>query len=289
MVDIIIPNRFAGPRDDKGRLLPDYKYVALPQYWRRTDRKLRARKPQTLAEVKRLAKPFDCLWEFVTWDAQTEEIYERSIFKNVITDLGADSMLNNTWAPSGTTPTIYNHVVISPNGNSVLLTAATGTSAITTLSISALPAAIANGATLTLGYGGTNPTTVTINHSGGYSAGATSIIVNSFTPAINFPIGTPLCQIPSVTDNPSSVSGSVDSGALSSGAFTAASGSGAGNRQRLIAVTFTGTTGNAGTYTEAYTSNNGTIGAGTTGSHVIIPPFTLGSGLNETINFTEAA
>lgn len=288
-MDILIPDRFAGPRDSKGRLLPDYKYVDVPRYWRRTDRKLRVKLPQTLAEVRKLAPRGACLWEFLAWDAQTEEVYQRIIAENVITDLGAQAMLNNTWNVGGATPTIYNHVVINPNDNSVLLTAATGTSAITTLSISPLPSAIANGATLTLGYGGTNPTTVTINHSGGYSAGATSIIVNSFTPAINFPIGTPLCQIPSVTDNPSSVSGSVDSGALSSGAFTPASGSGAGNRQRLIAATFTGTTGNAGTYTGAYTSNNGTIGTGTTGSHVIIPPFTLGSGLNETINFSEAA
>lgn len=285
MVHLIIPNRFAGPRDTKGRLLPDYKHVVVPAYWQLPEQ----HRPKTFAEVKKLARVFDCLWEFLTWDALTGEIYERNIYKNVITDLGAQAMLNNTWNVAGATPTIYNHVVISPNGNSVLLTAATGTSAITTLSISALPASIANGATLTLGYGGSNPTTVTINHSGGYSAGATSIIVNSFTPAINFPIGTPVCQIPSVTDNPSSVSGSVDSGALSSGAFTAASGSGAGNRTRPIAVTFTGSSGNAGTYTEAYTSNNGTIGSGTTGSHVIIPPFTLGSGLNETINFTEAA
>jgi hypothetical protein len=265
--------------------LPEYKHVVVPAYWK-IPKKYR---PQMLREINKLARPFDCLWEFMTWDAQTGEVHERSIYKNVITDLGAQALLNNTWAPSGTTPTIYNHVVISPNGVATTLTSATGTSAITTLSVAALPAAIANGKTLTIGYGGGTTQTVTINNSGGYSAGATSLTVNSFTPSINYPIGTALVAIPGVTDNPSSVSGSVDSGALSSGAFTAASGSGAGNRTRPIAVTFTGSGGNAGSYTEAYTSNNATIAAGTTGSHVIFPAFTLGSGLNETLNFSENA
>lgn len=198
-------------------------------------------------------------------------------------------MLKNTWNNAGSAVSIFNHVVISPNGCSTKLTAATGTSPITTLSVTALPAAIANGATMTLGYNGSNPTTVTINNSGGYAAGATSLTVNSFTPAINFPIGTDLVAIPSVTDNPSSVSGTVDSGALSSGAFTYNATTGLGNRNVVIQCTFNGSTGNAGTYTEAYTSNAGTIAANSTASHVIFPGFVLNSASNETLTFQEKA
>src|SRR5439155_8841610 len=137
---------------------------------------------------------------------------------------------------------------------------------------------------MTLGYGGGTTQTVTLN--GAASLGATSITVTSFTPSINYPIGTNVVAIPSVTDNPSSVSGSVDSGALSAGAFTYNATTGLGNRNVVISVTFTGTTGNAGTYTEAYTSNAGTIAANSTASHVIFPGFVLNSSTSETITLT---
>jgi hypothetical protein len=271
-----------------GKHLPAYKYVSVPEYWRTKKRQLRQRKPQTLAEVTRLAKPFSCIWEFVTSDTDTGEIYERNIYTNLITDQGAYSMLQNTFAPAGSTPKIYSFVIISPNGVSVQLTVATGTSAITVLSVTPLQSAIPNGATLVLGYGGANPTTVTINNGGGYAIGATSLTVNSFTPPVNFPIGTALVANPNYTDNPSSVSGT-QSGTLASGAFTAPSGSGLGNRIRPITFTFTGSTTNAGAYTEAYLSSTSPISANSTGTHLIFPQFNLGNGLSETLNLTESA
>jgi len=140
---------------------------------------------------------------------------------------------------------------------------------------------------MTLGYNGSNPQTVTLNATA--SVGNTSLTVVSFTPSINFPIGTDLVAIPSVTDNPSSVSGTVDSGALASGVFTYNPTTGLGNRNVVIAATIVGTAGNAGTYTEAYTSNNATIGTGTTASHIIIPGFVLNSSSNETLTLTEKA
>jgi hypothetical protein len=115
------------------------------------------------------------------------------------------------------------------------------------------------------------------------------LTVTSFTPTVNFPIGTAIVANPVVTDNPSSVSGSVDSGALSGGAFTYTPTSGTGNRQVSISSTLTGTTGNAGNYTECYTSNNGTIGTGTTASHVIFPALVLTTSTNETISLVERA
>jgi len=293
MANIILPNNipdnrrkleeWKSKRLKSGLHLPEYKHVALPEYW-----KLQ-KKPQTFQAVLKAAKPHQCIWQLENWDTNTGEVFERNLVKNTVTDNGAISMLKNAWNNAGSAVGIFNHVVVSPNGCSTTLTSATGTSAITTLSVAALPVAIANGATLTIGYGGGTTQTVTINNSGGYSAGATSLTVNSFTPSINYPIGTALVAIPSVTDNPSSVSGTVDSGALASGAFTYNATTGLGNRNVVIVATETGTSGNAGPYTEAYTANAGTIAANSTGSHVIFPAFTLGASSSETLTLTEKA
>lgn len=266
--------------------IPAYDFVALPDYWHLPE----AERPNTLQGIMEVvAKAHECIWEFKNYSKRTGRVNNRMLVKNIITDNGGISLLKNLWNSSGSAVSIMSHVVASPNGCSTTLTSATGTSAITSLSVAALPAAIANGATMTIGYGGGTTQTVTINNSGGYSAGATSLTVNSFTPSINYPIGTALVAIPSVTDNPSSVSGSVDSGALSSGAFTYTATSGTGNRQCQIVATLTGTTGNAGNYTEAYTSNAGTIASNSTASHVIFPAFALNSTTNEQITLVERA
>ena len=266
--------------------IPAYDFVALPDYWELPE----AERPNTLQGIMEVvAKAHECIWELKNYNKRTGRVNKRILCKNVITDNGGISLLKNLWNSAGSAVSIMSHVVASPNGCSTTLTSATGTSAITTLSVAALPAAIANGATMTIGYGGGTTQTVTINNSGGYSAGATSLTVNSFTPSINYPIGTALVAIPGVTDNPSSVSGSVDSGALSSGAFTYNSTSGTGNRNVVIVATLTGTSGNAGNYTEAYTSNAGTIASNSTASHVIFPAFVLNSTTNEQIQLTEKA
>lgn len=266
--------------------IPAYDFVALPDYWQLPE----AERPNTLQGIMEVvAKAHECIWEFKNYNKRTGRVNQRLLAKNVITDNGGISLLKNLWNSSGSAVSIMSHVVASPNGCSTTLTSATGTSAITTLSVAALPAAIANGATMTIGYGGGTTQTVTINNSGGYSAGATSLTVNSFTPSINYPIGTALVAIPSVTDNPSSVSGSVDSGALSSGAFTYNATTGTGNRNVVIAATLVGTTGNAGNYTEAYTSNAGTIASNSTASHVIFPAFVLNGTTSESVTLTEKA
>lgn len=264
-----------------GLHLPDYKYVAVPGYWRGKQ------KPVSFEEVVARSARHQCVWQLENWDADTGELYERGATHNVIVDNGGISMLKNLWNSAGSAVAIMSHVIASPNGCSTKLSAASGTSATTTLSVNALPVGLANGSTMTLGYNGSNPQTITLNATA--STGNTSLTVVSFTPSINFPIGTDICAIPSVTDNPSSVSGTVDSGALASGAFTFTATSGLGNRQVQIVATLNGTSGNAGTYTEFYTSNNATIGTGTTASHVIIPGFVLNSSTNETITAVEKA
>jgi len=226
-------------------------------------------------------------WELKNFDRHTGDINQLVWAKNTITDNGAISMLKNTWNNAGSAVGIMNHIVISPNGCSTTITSATGTSAITTLSVAALPAALADNDQLTIGYGGANPQTVQVNNGAGYAIGATSITIDSFTPPVNYPIGTALVLIPKVTDNPSSVSGSQDSGALSGGAFTFNATTGLGNRNVVIVYTFVGTSGNAGTYREAYTSNAGTIASNSTASHVIFPGFVLDASTNEQITLTE--
>lgn len=289
MANVILPNAIP---DDRRKLhewktkrlksglhLPDYKYIAVPGYWRKNV------KPASFEEVVKGSGRHQCVWQLENWDANTGEINERACAHNVITDNGGISMLKNLWNNAGSAIGIMNHIVVSPNGFATKLTAATGTSAITSLSVQALTVGLANGSTLTLGYNGATPQTVTLNATA--SAGQTTLTVVSFTPSVNFPIGTDIVAIPSVTDNPSSVSGSVDSGALAGGAFTFNATTGLGNRNVVIVGTETGTSGNAGTYTEAYTSNNGTIGTGTTASHIIIPGFVLNSSTNETLTLTE--
>lgn len=268
----------------KSPYIPAYDFVALPDYWQLPE----AERPNTLQGIMEVvAKAHECIWEFKNYNKRTGRVNNRMLVKNVITDNGGISLLKNLWNSAGSAVAIMSHVVVSPNGASTTLTAATGTSAITTLSVNALPAALSSGATLTLGYGGGTTQTVTL--SSGASLGATSLTVTSFTPTINYPIGTAVVPIPSVTDNPSSVSGTVDSGALSSGAFTYTATSGTGNRQVQIIATIVGTTGNAGNYTEAYTSNAGTIAANSTASHVIFPAFNIGSSSNEQITLNEKA
>lgn len=291
MANIILPSQIPDNRRKleewkakrlrSGKHLPDFKYIAVPGYWRKNV------KPVTFEEVVARSARHQCIWHLENWDADTGELWERACHHNVITDNGGISMLKNLWNSAGSAVGIMSHVVVSPNGCSTKLSAASGTSATTTLSVQALAVGLANGSTMTLGYNGSNPQTITLNATA--SAGNTSLTVVSFTPAINFPIGTDICAIPSVTDNPSSVSGTVDSGALASGAFTYNATTGLGNRNVAISATITGTAVNAGTYTEAYTSNNATIGTGTTASHIIIPGFVLNSTTNETLTLTEKA
>jgi hypothetical protein len=289
MANIILPSAIPDDRRKleewkaktlrSGKHLPSYKYLAVPGYWRKNV------KPDTYEEVIARSARHQCVWQLENWDANTGELWERSCHENVITDNGGISMLKNLWNSAGSAIAIGSHVTVSPNGFTAKLSVASGTSATTSLSVQALVNGLANGSTMTLGYNGANPTTITLNATA--SAGNTTLTVVSFTPAVNFPIGTDICAIPSVTDNPSSVSGTVDSGALSAGAFTFNATTGLGNRNVVIVATITGTSGNAGTYSEAYTGNNATIGTGTTFSHIIIPGFVLNSSTNETLTLTE--
>jgi hypothetical protein len=226
------------------------------------------------------------LWELKSTDKYTGEIVKRIWTKNVITDNGATAMLKNTWNNAGSAISIFNQVAVAAQAGSTTLTTAltNGQTGVTSLAVAALPAAIPSGTTLTLGYG--TGTTQTVTTSALASAGATSISVTSFTANAAYAIGSNVVPNPNVSDNPSSVSGAQYSGALSSGAFTF-SGTGAGNRQVVIAYTFAAGSFTAGNYTEAYTCNVNPIVAGATASHLITTPMPLNASTSLTITVTE--
>src|SRR5205807_5471627 len=161
-----------------GLHLPDFKYVAVPGYWRGKQ------KPVTLEEVVKGSARHQCVWQLENWDANTGELHERSCTHNVITDNGAISALKNIWNSSGSAIAIMSHIVASPNGFAAKLSVASGTTVGTTsLSVQALVNGLANGSTITLGYNGATPQTITLNAIA--NAGNTTLTLVAFTPSAN--------------------------------------------------------------------------------------------------------
>ena len=226
------------------------------------------------------------LWCLSVSDRVTGEVQKEIWTKNVVTDNGATAMLKNVWNNAGSAVTIMNQIAVSAQAGSTTLTTALTASqtGITTLAVSALPAAIASGSTITLGFGTAN--TQNVVTSALASSGATSISVTSFTSTYAQGVGSNVVPVPTTSDNPSSVTGAQYSGALAAGAF-AFSGTGAGNRQVVITYTFNGGSFTAGNYTEAYTTNTNPIAAGTTASHLITTPMALNTNTNLTVTITE--
>lgn len=93
--------------------------------------------------------------------------------------------------------------------NTTLTAQLTASTPYTSMSVAALPAGahIPHGATLSVDFGGAHPETVTVNNPGAtYTAGATTITINSFTPAFTHSIGAQIYEstggpvLPSATD-----------------------------------------------------------------------------------------
>jgi hypothetical protein len=226
------------------------------------------------------------LWELKATNEQTGEIVKRIWAKNVITDTGSTAMLKNTWNNAGSAVSIFNQVAVAAQAGSTTLTTAltNGQTGVVSLAVASLPAAIASGSSITIGYG--TGTTQVVTTSALANSGATSISVTSFTANAAYAIGSNVVPNPNVSDNPSSVTGAQYSGALAGGAFTF-SGTGAGNRQVIIAYTFAAGGFTAGNYTEAYTCNVNPIVAGSTASHLITTPMPLNASTSLTITVTE--
>lgn len=251
-------------------------------------------------------------WELASLD-KNGKVLSRTWTENIVTDNGASAMLenayNNTEAAGGNIP-IFNRLGLSNQGFCAQLSAPTGTGATTSLSVVALAAPIASGVTMSLNSGGTSPQTVTL--SGAAALNATSLAVNSFTPAYGgvastaYPAGTPLVAnggggAPAATDDVYTLTiqpnrstlAYYDSGALSAGAFTFTTTGGAGARKVAIVFTFGVQTGTLmqSNYCELWTTNaaQASITAtGKSGNHLIFPYQTINgtTQLQVTLNIT---
>jgi hypothetical protein len=244
------------------------------------------------------------IWELVQWNPKTGKVRSRLWNKNVVTDNGAINILASAIAAaSNANP--WNDILITNNSASTTLTVASGTVAITSLSVAALPAALPANTTIQIGYGG--GTTQNIPGPTGVTAqGATTLTVPSFTPSINFPIGTAVVPVPSVTDNPTNANLTFNattplsqySGALSAGAFTYTATTGAGNRNVVVTFVFkTATNGGStaiGNYTDAWLVNVASGAANTTSglfvgnyvAHEINTPMRVDNSNNVTATIT---
>lgn len=275
---------------EDGALLNGLLYAARDAARRRTRDFADVRLPAGL-DPRRWPKLLDALRPDAMRERTRSEIWAR----NCITDTGATAMLKNTWNNAGSAVAIFDHLVIAygNQGYALLTTAITnGATGVVSLACAGgIQVAAVRAETYSATAGGGVIVSYGTANAEGYSPtgtnaqGATAIAVTSQTAAAAHAINDYITENPKVADNPSSVSNSTDSGALSSGAFSF-SGAGAGNRQVAIAFTFP-TSSPAGAYTDAYTSNAGTIAAGTTASHLIVPPQTINSTTSLSFTATE--
>lgn len=227
------------------------------------------------------------LWCIKVSNRKTNEVTKEIWAKNVVTDNGAIAMLKNNWNNAAGAVAIFNQIALAANAGSTTLTTALAANAtgVVSIAVAALPAAIASGTTITLGYGGVDPQNVTT--SAAAVSGATSVSVTSFTVnSTGFAVGANVVPVPTTSDNPSSVIGAQYSGVLIAGDFVY-SGTGANNRQVVISYTFSGASFTAGNYTEAYTTNANPIVANSTATHLITTPMALNSNTNVTVDITE--
>lgn len=242
-------------------------------------------------------------WELASLD-KDGKVLARTWTENIVTDRGATAMLENAYATAASTVPIFNRLALSNQGFCAQTSAATGTVAITSISVVAIAAPIASGVTMDLNNGGGTHQTVTL--SGAAALNATALTVTSFTPTINYPAGTPLVAnggggAPAATDDvytltlqpARSTLAYYDSGALAGGAFTYTTTGGAGARKVAIVFTFGVQTGGLmqSNYCELWTTNaaQASITAtGNSGNHLIFPYQTINgtTQLQVTLNIT---
>lgn len=221
----------------------------------------------------------------VTPENRVRALVSELFAENIITDNGATSLLKNLWNSSGSAVAIGSHILISfGNQGCTTLTSAytSGVAIPATLAVNSTPASIPANAQIIVSYGTANAETILITNATQAAASTSLTLAGSQGNwAHNHSIGDNVVVVPLVSDNPSSLSNSADSGAQPSGDFTF-SGSGVGNRQVSIAFTF-GTSTTAGNYTEAYTTNAGTMAANASFQHLIFPGQTVNSSTSLTL------
>lgn len=236
------------------------------------------------------------LWCIKTVDKFTGEVLVEQWRKNVLLDTGGTAYLARTFG-SAVPTTMFGQFAITTNcGSTTLTTALTnGQTAVTSLAVAALPAAIAANTggvatTAIVGYG--TGTTQTVTLSGAASSGATSISTNSYTSNAAYAIGTAVVPQPAVGENPSSLGGTISySGAQTNITYTP-SGSGAGNRSMVMSYTFS-TTGTpaatAGVYTECWIINTAASTAVSATGQCAVHVTFMGMAVNSSSNGSDFA
>ncbi len=227
-----------------------------PQYHKSSVKPLNYEDWVAMYETKGLAG----FWRLAQTDAKTGEVVKELWSPQVITDNGAVNVLASAIAnASNANP--WNNILITNNDASTTLAASTGTSAITTVNVNALPAALPANTNLVVNYGGT--TQVIAGPTGSTAQGTSgALTVPSWTPASNYAIGTNVVPQPSVTDNPSNANLTANattalskySGVIASGGFVYSATTGAGNRSVVVTFVFKNATNGGSTTNGAYTS-----------------------------------
>jgi hypothetical protein len=201
------------------------------------------------------------LWEIIQWNAKTGEPVKRVWNSNVVTDNGAVNILASAIAnASNANP--WNNLLITNNDASCTLSVATGTSPTTALNVTALPAALPANANIQVGFGGGTKQTI-VGPSGITAQGVSgALTVPSWTPSINYPIGTAVVPVPAVTENPTNANLTFNattplsqySGVIAGGGFVYSATTGAGNRSVAVTFVFKDATNGGSTAVGSYTS-----------------------------------
>jgi len=262
--------------------LTELHLVNRPEYWKQTS--VRPRGFTEFCDMIETNGRITGIWEFKQYDPKTGEVRKREWNTNVVTDHGAVNILASAMA-SASNSSQWNNIYINNNSGSTTLTTAltNGQTAVTSLAVAAIPAAIpldypapisSTVTQLTVGYGTGQTQTVSMN--GAASQAATSLTTVSYTSNAAYAIGTNVVPLPNVGENPSNANLKANatspvetySGNLSSGAFTYTPTTGAGNRLVTIAFTFANSTNGGstsnGTYTDAWLVNVTSAAANTT-------------------------
>ncbi len=256
------------------RTKPNYTHVAFKEYWSLPE----AQRPQTLEEVCALLLPepgIRGIWEIVASDNRTGEILERNIYRNAITDLGAQASIGNLFAATANAYGLMNIACISTEAGSTTLTTALVAGTAPTgaaLGIAAAPNAIPAG-TVKIDYSTGSEELVQTT---GCAANATSLPVTAvgggvFTPAYSHAVGKSVVPVAPVTDNPSASPAGAQYLALVAADYSPLTGTGQGLRTRTITKKYPGISTPAGTYTWFRLCNANPIVANSVGASCIVP------------------
>jgi hypothetical protein len=258
--------------------------VNIPEYWQLEPR----RRPRTfsglLKILKKSQREITGVWERTITNHETGEVLERLWSYNVITDNGALNAIKNYFAYTGGTVNPTNIMCISTEVASTKTSSSISAGAITSVPVTALSSALANGSQIIIGYGTANATTATL--SAGASSGATSITVSSVTiPGGGIASGADVVPVPTSTDNPTGTPTGGQYQSLVSGDFSYTPGVGSGNRTGTVTKKFLGASTTAGTYTAARLSNANPIVSGAVGATLFLPQATINSSTDQTFVF----